>query len=82
MASVDVNSETWNLINQAEAGICVPPEDPVELAEAILKLMADKDLRKRLGNNGRIWAEKNHSVQSATEKFEELFVEATKAGYS
>jgi len=82
LASVDVKSETWNLINQAEAGICVPPEDPVEIAEAIQKLMSDENYRQRLGKNGRIWAEKNHSVQSATEKFEELFIKAIKAGNS
>ena len=79
LASVDVDSETWRLINQAKAGICVPPEDPDELAKAILKLMSDESLRIRLGNNGRNWAEKNHSVQTATEKFEELFIKTTNA---
>jgi len=38
LVSVDEGSETWNLIEKAEAGLCVPPENPVELANAILAL--------------------------------------------
>ena len=35
-----------------EAGIVVPVMDYVKIAEAILKLCRDDDLRKRMGNNG------------------------------
>jgi colanic acid biosynthesis glycosyl transferase WcaI len=76
IVSVDEGSETWNLVKQAEAGICVPPENPSELAKAILTLKEDKDLRERLGRNGRIWAEQHHSIQSAAEKFEKLLMKA------
>ncbi|MBN1828342.1 MAG: glycosyltransferase family 4 protein [Deltaproteobacteria bacterium] len=75
IASVDEESDMWDLIKRAEAGFCVPPEDPSKLAEAILTLKRDKDLRERLGRNGRIWAEKHHSVRAAAEKFETLLLE-------
>jgi len=76
IASVDPSSETCHLILQADAGVTVPPEDPDQIAKAILTLMGNEALRKQLGVNGRDWAIKNHSVQSATEKFEELFIKA------
>lgn len=72
IASVDEKSETWNLIQKAQAGLCVQPENPLELAQAILMLRDNQNLREQLGRNGRIWAERNHSPQSATIQFEEL----------
>jgi len=76
LASVDEGSETWNLVNHAEAGLCVPPESPSRLAETILILKQDAVLRERLGRNGRVWAERYHSPQSAAEEFEKLLLAA------
>jgi colanic acid biosynthesis glycosyl transferase WcaI len=74
IASVDEGSETWNLLQRAEAGLCIPPEDPGALAQAILTLHNDPALRERLGANGREWALKYHSPQSAADQFERLFL--------
>ena len=76
LVSVDEGSETWNLIEKADAGLCVPPENPVELANAILALKKDQDLCKSLGNNGRIWAEENHSPKSGAKQIEKLLAAA------
>jgi len=76
LVSVDEDNETFNLINSTEAGLCVPPEDPSKLAEAILTLKNNKALRERLGRNGRIWVEQHHSPQFAAEQFEKLLFEA------
>jgi colanic acid biosynthesis glycosyl transferase WcaI len=73
VVSVDENSDTWNLVEKAEAGLCVPPETPPLLADAILTLLKDPNLCERLGRNGRAWAEKNHSLRYAAEQFETLF---------
>jgi putative colanic acid biosynthesis glycosyltransferase WcaI len=75
LASVDEACETWDLVERAQAGLCVPPENPSELAEAILALRRDQGLRERLGRNGRSWAELYHSPQSAAEQFEKLLLE-------
>jgi len=72
IASVDENSDTWDLVQRADAGLCVPPGNPSRLAEAILTLKRDQGLRERLGCNGRIWAERHHSPQSAAREFEKL----------
>ncbi len=76
LVSVDEGSETWKLVQRAEAGICVPAENPSDLAKAILHLKQDKDLRERLGQNGRIWAEQHHSPQSAALQIEKLLFSA------
>lgn len=72
IASVDENSDTWDLIERADAGLCVPPGNPSKLAEAILTLKRDQGVRERLAGNGRIWAERHHSPQSAAREFEKL----------
>lgn len=76
VASVDEKNEIWSIVKRAEAGICVPPENPSELVSAILTLKQDKALRERLGQNGRIWAERYHSPQSAAEQIEKLLLAA------
>jgi colanic acid biosynthesis glycosyl transferase WcaI len=76
LASVDEASETWNLVNKAEAGLCIPPEDPARLVETISLLKQDKSLCERLGQNGRTWAEQHHSTHYAAEQFEKLLFDA------
>lgn len=76
LAAVDENCETWDLVSRAEAGLCIPPEDPFEMSKAILKLKNDPELRECLGRNGRLWAEKYHSPQAAAEQFEKLLFTA------
>lgn len=77
MASVDEGSDTWNLVKRAAAGICVPPEDPLKLADAILSLKQNPAECERLGRNGRLYAVKHHSLCSAAEQFEELLLQAS-----
>ncbi len=74
LASVDEKTDCWNLIKRADAGLCVPPGNPSALVEAILTLKKDQELCDRLGRNGRIWAEKNHSPQSGARQIEKLML--------
>jgi colanic acid biosynthesis glycosyl transferase WcaI len=76
IASVDKESETWKLVTHAQAGICVPPEDPAKIAEAILNLKQEPGHCGQFGKNGRLWVEQYHSPQSAARQFEELFQRA------
>jgi colanic acid biosynthesis glycosyl transferase WcaI len=75
VACVDEGSETWNLINRAKAGLCVPPESPSVLVEAILALKKDQELREQMGRNGRDWAVKNHSPQVGAKQIEKIMLE-------
>ncbi|WP_134391471.1 glycosyltransferase family 4 protein [Candidatus Methylacidiphilum fumarolicum] len=56
VCSVNKNSEVAKVIEEAQAGVVVPAEDPKEMAKALRTLAMDKDTRKRLGENGREYA--------------------------
>ncbi|HSL42291.1 MAG TPA: glycosyltransferase family 4 protein [Anaerolineales bacterium] len=73
---VEEESEIWRLVKLADAGRQVPTDDPAALSNAILALRNDIKLREQLGCNGRLWAEQNHSILIAEEKFEKLFLSA------
>ena len=76
IASIDEGSDAWNLISKANAGLCVPPENPSKIKDAILKLKNDPDLCKRLGANGRHWAEMYHSPLAGAKNIEKLLIDA------
>ncbi|MCW0220233.1 MAG: glycosyltransferase family 4 protein [Prosthecobacter sp.] len=54
-----VEGESAEIVNDAQAGICIPPEDARELASAILKLRNDRELGRMLGKNGRRYVANN-----------------------
>jgi colanic acid biosynthesis glycosyl transferase WcaI len=78
LASVDKDSDACRLVCSSQAGLCVEPEDPKELADAIRSLRDDSSRRAQMGVNGRAWAEKRHSSQSAAREFERLFLHVRK----
>lgn len=48
-----VDGEAREIIQRANAGIFIPPEDSEKLVEAIIKLKKDASLREKMGRNGR-----------------------------
>lgn len=48
-----VDGEAARLLRKAGAGVCVPPEDGKEIADAILSLLKDSNARHSLGASGR-----------------------------
>jgi colanic acid biosynthesis glycosyl transferase WcaI len=48
-----VDGHARKVMEQANAGIFVTPEDPTALADAVMRLAADPALRESLGRNGR-----------------------------
>jgi colanic acid biosynthesis glycosyl transferase WcaI len=49
----NVEGEAADLLTEANAGICVAPQDPEALWHAIREIKADPGLRRQLGRNGR-----------------------------
>jgi len=58
---------------QAETGFLVPPRDPPALAAALATLIADSDLRRRMGCAGRARVEERFSLRAAVRNTEELY---------
>lgn len=69
---LSVEGEAETLIRNANAGICVEPENHIEIKEAILKLYSDKGLSNELGKNGRKYVIMNYSRYNITKEFEAL----------
>lgn len=67
-----VEGEAEKLINDAKAGITVEPENAQAIADAVLKIYNDADLRKNLGINGRKYADKFYSREAIAKKLEKI----------
>ena len=67
-----VQGEAAKLVNNANAGIVVEPENAKEIAEAVLKLYNDIELRKKLGENGRAYVMENYARENITKKLEKI----------
>jgi colanic acid biosynthesis glycosyl transferase WcaI len=59
IASVDRDSETARIIESAKCGLCVQPESPGEIADAILHLKRNPEVAMEMGRRGREYVEKN-----------------------
>ncbi|WP_027626899.1 glycosyltransferase family 4 protein [Clostridium lundense] len=73
-----VEGEAEKLINNAKAGIVVEPENSKEIAEAVLTLAKDVELRKTLGSNGRKYVMEHYSRESITRKLEKILMDLIK----
>jgi len=58
----------FEILEDRDAGLLVEPENPEELANAIIKLLRDKELRERMGKNGRKYVVENCSWEIITRK--------------
>ena len=76
LASLPLDGDAPELIQEANCGICVGPEDPKALADAILKLAEDPELRRRLGRRGREYVVREMSLKKAVGDLEEIFKKA------
>jgi glycosyltransferase involved in cell wall biosynthesis len=74
IANVPLNGDVSNFIKEAQCGIAVESESPLELAEAIQKVKnMHKEIREQLGHNGRKYAIDNFSPQAIARRYESLF---------
>ena len=74
--------EAAALVERADAGVCVPPESPPELAAGVTRLADDPALRHRLGQSGRRFAEKGFDRERLVDRYEAVLGDAVAAGPS
>jgi glycosyltransferase involved in cell wall biosynthesis len=72
VAAMNLDGDGPQLITDARCGLCVPPEDPQALAEAILQLYYNASLRDEFGRNGRRYAEEHLSLDRCAAQYEAL----------
>jgi len=64
------------VVEEAGAGLVVDPENPEALVRAILQIkQMPPEERKRLGDNGRKYVEKYHSIEVLGEKLSQVITE-------
>lgn len=61
VAAVSARSEAGRVVQMAECGIVVPPDEPGALADALLKLHRHKGAQAGLGASGRRFAAKHYA---------------------
>lgn len=59
-------------IQDGKTGFLVNPQDISEIAKAILKILKNPDLGKKLGKAGRIWVKENFNWKNQAEKLKKL----------
>jgi phosphatidylinositol alpha-1,6-mannosyltransferase len=64
---------TPEIIVHEETGLLVPPDQPERLAQAILRLLDDRDLARRLGQAGRRHVHQHLTWDAVAQEFEQLF---------
>jgi colanic acid biosynthesis glycosyl transferase WcaI len=72
-----VEGESAAIVQEAEAGLCVPPEDPRALADAVVRLVEDPALRARLGANGLAHVRAHYDRRVLAGRVLETFEEVT-----
>ncbi|MCX7723679.1 MAG: glycosyltransferase family 4 protein [Thermodesulfovibrio sp.] len=56
-----------------ETGLLIEPKNANDIADKVIFLYNNKELRKKLGEQGRIFVEKNFSIESMLDKLENLY---------
>ena len=70
---VDNNSEVADVIREAKLGVAVSPESPRHLAEQIISLKNDGDLRVKMAENSRKEAVSKYSYDVTKQQYRDLF---------
>jgi glycosyltransferase involved in cell wall biosynthesis len=70
-----VDGQARSIMDAAQAGIHVEPENPGALADAILQLAGDVELRSRLGKNGRNYIVDKFSRRQTAETYVKVLKE-------
>ncbi len=60
-------------IDHGETGFLVPERDVEGLAESLTTILTDEDLRRQMGKNARLKAEKQFDIRMRNKKLEEIY---------
>lgn len=72
IAAVDEGSDTWKFVQETGCGLLVEPENPEQMAQAILTLYQDRRAGEEMGRRGRMQVEERFTPQVAARRYEAL----------
>ncbi len=73
---LNLEGDAPKLVRDAHCGVCLPPEDPQALADAVFYLQANPEECRRMGENGRSYVLKRLSLKASVTQLLELFEKA------
>ncbi len=68
------------IIQDGQNGFSVPPGDAEALSQALVRLLGDAELRRRLGAQGKAFVEKRFTIDQMCRRYLELFQSGMKSG--
>jgi glycosyltransferase involved in cell wall biosynthesis len=75
LASLPLDGDAAKLIEEAQCGICIEPENPEKLAEKIVYLSENREICEKLGRQGRAYVVENFSLKKIIKEIENIFYE-------
>lgn len=75
-----VEGEAASLLEEADAGIAIEPENAAQLADAVRRLADDPQLGSRLGSSGRAFAAANFDRRKLAQRYLQLFADLAGRG--
>jgi len=73
---VALDGEAKELIEKSQSGLLVEPENSEDMAQKIFRLHQDRELCRRLGENGRTFVCAHYNRKEIAKRFEQLIVAA------
>ena len=62
-----------DVVAEGESGFLVPPRDPDALADRIVRLLQDAELRAAMGRRGRHTVEQSYSIDRMVDELEQVY---------
>jgi colanic acid biosynthesis glycosyl transferase WcaI len=72
VASVDAGTEVARVVDEANAGLAVAPDDNEAFTKAVRRLLDDPDEAVAMGRSGRRWVERWLSPAAVAQQYDEL----------
>lgn len=76
VCSTAPTSDAKRIVEESGAGLWVDAGDPKALAEAVLKLYTEVDLREEMGRQGRLYAEEHFDKEKCIDRYVQLLMSA------
>jgi glycosyltransferase involved in cell wall biosynthesis len=79
LASVPADNLAARVVESSGGGLLVEPDDAGGLVEGARRLLADDELRARLGTDGRAYAERTFDIGPIADRFEDVLASVVSA---
>lgn len=79
LASLPADNLAAKVVESSGGGLLVEPDDSGGLVEGARRLLGDAELRARLGEAGRAYAERTFDIHAIADRFEEVLSSAVSA---